>query len=239
MALIRIGDFPLPVSPSSISWTYTLNHREFNTLAGKVVQLLSCKIDSLSISGNLRSLAELERFERFVMTAMMSREPLSFSYPARDWYARVRLESFPSMSYAHDAVAPSFGLTMMVDEGLANLARESKNKEFDNIMAGVQWSKSKYNDFVEMPEESQAAQEERMIAEFGPYTMRQIQDMIGVEPTEISDQSQSSNGKSTADTIRNSVIIGEPNTRFDEKLGVVVEPQDDNPFMFGGIGNVF
>lgn len=46
--------YDFDVDPTSASWGYTLGTSTYDTYGGRVMQVLSCKIDSLTISGTLR-----------------------------------------------------------------------------------------------------------------------------------------------------------------------------------------
>jgi hypothetical protein len=133
------------------------------------------------------------------------------------------------MSYSHDVVAPSFSLAMVVDEGLAQLAKISQEQELERIVGGIHWERSEYNDYTMMPESSQASQEQSLINEFGRYTVSQWSAMPDIAYNGAS-SSSSSSGMSNAETIRKSVIIGDTQTRFDERSGIVVDVGTDVPF---------
>ena len=51
MARISVGDFIFDLLPSTASWSYKMNINSIDTYGGKVVQLLSCVIESLTIDG--------------------------------------------------------------------------------------------------------------------------------------------------------------------------------------------
>ena len=56
MANMRIGGYTFDLDPSSASWGYSLRLNQTDTYGGRVIQVLGCSIDTMSIRGYVRPL---------------------------------------------------------------------------------------------------------------------------------------------------------------------------------------
>jgi hypothetical protein len=110
------------------SWSYNLNCVTFPTYGGEVVQILSCNVGELTITGTLPSYRALERiysyFAYYLQIATQGRSknptsgktsynqtPVTFSYPERGWTFQIIPTALRKFRYSTDTVAPAWGLT--------------------------------------------------------------------------------------------------------------------------------
>jgi hypothetical protein len=117
------------------SWSYNLNVATFPTYGGEVVQILSCNIGELTITGTLPSYRAMERvysfFAYYLQIATQGRskdptsgktsynqKPVKFTYPERGWSFDIIPTALKRFKYGNDIVAPSWGITAhIVDHG--------------------------------------------------------------------------------------------------------------------------
>lgn len=110
------------------SWSYNLNTTTYPTYGGEVVQILSCNIGDLIITGTLPSYKAMERvysyFAYYLQIATQGRSPdptsgktsynqkaMIFTYPERGWSFKIQPTALRKFRYGNDVVAPSWGIT--------------------------------------------------------------------------------------------------------------------------------
>ena len=54
MATLKIGGFSFTVSPETAAWSYAMKIQSIDTYGGRVIQLLACNIENLSIEGYIQ-----------------------------------------------------------------------------------------------------------------------------------------------------------------------------------------
>jgi hypothetical protein len=125
----------IPSGMDEASWSYNLNVATFPTYGGEVVQILSCNIGELTITGTLPSYRAMERvysfFAYYLQIATQGRSkdptsgrtsynqtPIKFTYPERGWSFDIIPTALKRFKYGNDIVAPSWGITAhIVDHG--------------------------------------------------------------------------------------------------------------------------
>lgn len=110
------------------TWSYNLNTMVYPTYGGEVVQILSCNIGELTITGTLPSYRALERvysyFAYYLQIATQGRsanpqsgktsynqKPITFTYPERGWTFHIIPTGLRRFRYSNDTVAPQWGIT--------------------------------------------------------------------------------------------------------------------------------
>ena len=159
MAKVSLGGFEFDVNPSTFSWGYTLNTWSKDTYGGRVVQILSCKLNDCTVQGYLpvskdpdNAYAEMEKFEAEMLDIMdwqaRAKKPLKFSFPLLGWEGTVYLTQYGSVSYSYDVAAVTYTLGLSVDDGFEqirqNITAEAQTS-IDSIPNGVNWVRNIYN----------------------------------------------------------------------------------------------
>lgn len=165
MPNMSLGGYVFNIDPSSASWTCRMNTRSFDTYGGRVVQVLSCRTENLTLTGYITSrqrgsavgvggdLYQWESMEEFeanikaIMEEQVSKNsPVHFSYPTLGWDAEVWLSGYSNVEYDPKRSAVSYTLALTIDTGLAQLADgSSQSVALNQIKNGVNWVRSKYN----------------------------------------------------------------------------------------------
>ena len=158
MANARLGNYVFDINPSSASWGYSLNVNKIQTYGGVVLQILSCRVDDLIISGYIPlrggdrkvQFAEMERFEedmRAIMEAQVGDppRPVNFSYDEMGWNGQVYLMGYDSVTYDIQTSAAKYTLRFTVDSGFDGIVNVAGIEGIDNIPDGVGWVRNKYN----------------------------------------------------------------------------------------------
>lgn len=139
------------LDPNRVSWSYNLNTKVDETYGGRVVQLLSVNLDSLTIEvdsgrGGWQYLSSVNRFCRDVMMLQKETgEPAVFSMPSRGWEMKVYLAVLP---FADDVenVKYSFTLRFKIQEDVSGvISSDSMNSELNKIREGIGYERNDYN----------------------------------------------------------------------------------------------
>lgn len=152
----NLGSYTFNIDPSTVSWTYRLNTKSFDTYGGKVIQVLSCRVENLQIGGSLsqkgiiKQFDEMKEFESDVLSIMesqaKSKEPIEFNFPAVQWNGQVFLVGYSDVKYDTKTSAVHYTLSMMVDSGFDALKTIDSAEGLDAIPDGVNWVRNDYND---------------------------------------------------------------------------------------------
>ena len=143
--------FRFRTNPNSFNWTYTLNKHVDQTYGGRVIQLLSTKIDDFTVEadcggGRWNYANKIANFLRDIMIEQRDGEPATFEYTTRGWKLNVFVVSMP-FEDSIDAVLRTFTIQMKVQEDVSGVA--SKNflrAELRRLQNGLQFSRNEYND---------------------------------------------------------------------------------------------
>jgi len=75
-----------PYNPDQLSWNYTLNKQSFDTYGGRVTQILSVKIETMTVQANAGSRANLmymfNILKQMQSTQIQTKTPLLFTVPS-------------------------------------------------------------------------------------------------------------------------------------------------------------
>lgn len=145
-------DFQFRIAPESIDWTYTLNTSVTNTYGGRVVQILSVNINTLSVqcvSGRggiayLRSVADF--FREMLLWQRDTQNTALFTYAPKDYRLKVYGSSM-SVSDRLENVTYPFAMTFEVQQDLVGVVKTGIIKaELAKLNDGIGYTKNQYND---------------------------------------------------------------------------------------------
>ena len=151
----HVGTLQVRTGADSIMWGYGLNVATWPTYGGQVIQILSCYIDDLEISGTLRTYREMEEvysyFYRYMQIASQgapgtdrfNQEPMTFRYPHRKWQMEIVPKVAPGFRKGRDVVAPTWKINCHVidesgdvDEVAELIIKEAELKARTNATKG-------------------------------------------------------------------------------------------------------
>jgi hypothetical protein len=119
-AIAYLDGNKLPYGPNSLSWDYTLNTASFDTLGGRVLQILSVKIDTMTLQGdaaNRNSLILLYYMVNLIQNKQIQTQtPVTLSLPTRGWQFSVWVRSFPQMGWDYATVTYPYSLQLEIDQ---------------------------------------------------------------------------------------------------------------------------
>lgn len=162
MAVISVGGYRFNILPNTASWSYSMDIKPIDTYGGRVVQLLACHIDNLSVegyispNGNAASQSDplgqwqgMREFEYNVKSIMAyhesSHRSVQFDFPEVGWVGNVFLTGYSDVRYEPDIPAVSYRLSFDVDYGFDGIAAAAGDYGLKNIPDGVGWVRNVYN----------------------------------------------------------------------------------------------
>lgn len=112
-------------NPNSIKWTYTLNTHVEETYGGRVVQILSTKIENLTVTadsgrGGWPYLYQVATFFRDLLNDQRDGAAAIFNYPGRNYVLKVYASAFPFKD-AYDDVPKEFTMSFKVQEDVSGI----------------------------------------------------------------------------------------------------------------------
>lgn len=136
-AVATIDGWSLPFDPYSVKWGYKLNTVSYDTLGGRVTQLLSVNVTSITLTGVAGSVDRLIKLIDDVGATMSkhvsTEHPVNFSVPVRGWSALVYVSSLPSVGWNLQTVDYPYSLTLDVDEDWSGIASKVISTELDRL----------------------------------------------------------------------------------------------------------
>lgn len=183
MANATINGWTLDINPNEASWSYKLLTNSQDTYGGRVIQILSCRIESFTIKGYLsckgtgkRQWAQMEAFESKVKNIMAyhanNKKPVSFRFDALDWSGDVYLTGYSNVEYNPKTSAVSYTLMFTVDSGFNAISQEvadSIKTSLGSIKNGVNYVRSVYNTPLDTDWEDVKSALEKAIGDSGNF----------------------------------------------------------------------
>lgn len=143
--------FTFPVNPNEVQWGYVLNTNVEETYGGRVVQILSVKIEEMTIKGEIgkggwEGLNTLTQFMTTMLVEQkMSQKPGVFFLPSRNWRFSVYATSLPIRDTAVN-VSYEYEMKLQVQEDISQLVSTGlKNAEISRLKEGIGYEKNDYN----------------------------------------------------------------------------------------------
>ena len=192
MATLKVGNYRFNIEPSTARWSYSMKINSIDTYGGRVVQLLSCKIDNLTVEGYIRPAKPsdvssdsmrylpyqgMRVFENNIRSIMMyheqSRSPVRFVFSEVGWDGDVWLTGYSDVRYEPSVSAVRYVLKFDVDYGfdtvLESIDDAGEIAALDNIASGVNWVRSVYNTPIESNNEAVKKAIESIVDDAGTF----------------------------------------------------------------------
>lgn len=133
-----------PYNPNSIDWSYTLNKASFNTAGGRVTQVLSTKIDTLTWEGDAGSRDNLltlySQFKQIQNYQIAEEDSCDLIVPSRWWKIKVWARSM-EIGWDYQSVTYPYRMQFEVDEDFGQIATAITSQEIERLADGIGWSR--------------------------------------------------------------------------------------------------
>jgi hypothetical protein len=138
-----LDNIAFPHNPNSVEWDYDLNKMSFDTIGGRVTQLLSIKINTMTWEGDAGSrdnLVDLFNAFRQVQDNQIDNEISSnLSIPSRNWNIKVFARSM-EVGWDYQTVTYPYRIQFEVDEDFGQITSGIASDVFDRLASGINWS---------------------------------------------------------------------------------------------------
>lgn len=115
-------------NPDEVTWDYSANIVPYDTIGGRVLQVLSGKTNSLTINGRAGSRGELQRMAQNLQDIMRyqarTQEPVSFRVPSRQWNFSVYVQAAPQLGWSVADTSYPYQIIMNIQEDLQGVATQ-------------------------------------------------------------------------------------------------------------------
>jgi hypothetical protein len=144
------GTLRFRTNPNEISWTYYLNTKVENTYGGRVVQILSTKMDDLTVKvdcglGGWPYLMKVCTYFRDLLVNQRKGEPADFQYTTRGWHMKVFALSIPFQDQV-EATVRELSLQFKVQEDVSGvISGQTLSAELKRLQTGIGFQRSPYN----------------------------------------------------------------------------------------------
>lgn len=132
-----------PYNPNSIDWGYTLNKASFNTVGGRVTQVLSTKIDTLTWQGDAGSRENLlnlySNFKQIQNYQIDTENSVDLVVPSRNWSIKVWARSM-EVGWDYQSVTYPYRMQFEVDEDFGQISTSLTSQEVLKLAEGIGWS---------------------------------------------------------------------------------------------------
>jgi hypothetical protein len=139
--------YSFPFNINSLNWNYNMNTQTTGTYGGRVVQILSINITTLSIQGEAGSRSNLitlfENFKAVQDSQNQFKVPMTFNVPSRNLTFSVYLEAF-QMGWGVETVAYQYNMQLEVNQDVSNTSSNATaitaTNALDRIAQGIGFS---------------------------------------------------------------------------------------------------
>lgn len=140
--------YHFPFNINTLEWSYQLNSQSFDTIGGRVTQLLSVRVNTMMIQGEAGSRKNLINMYKDFRTVQDNqnqfRVPMTFSVPSRNLSYKVFLENFV-MGWDITTVTYPYSIALEVDQDVSNVTTvaattDAMNKIMQSTSANIGFS---------------------------------------------------------------------------------------------------
>lgn len=126
-------------NPDEVKWSFTNNTISRDTIGGRVVQLLSSKVDQMTVVGRAGSRGELQRLAQNLKSIMnyqiKAQNAVHFKVPSKKWDFEVYIQNVSSLGWDYAATSYPYELTLLVQKDLTGLSKKAVEKQALNRLA--------------------------------------------------------------------------------------------------------
>ena len=136
-----IDGFVLPFAPEAVSWGYHLNTNSQDTLGGRVIQILSVNITSMTWTGVAGSrnglLAVVNKIEDIMQKHIQTQRPVTLSVPSKNWTFNVYVSSMPRIGWDVTTVSYPYTLGLEVDQDFGSISPIIMQDQINRLAAQI------------------------------------------------------------------------------------------------------
>ena len=124
--------YRFPFNINTLEWSYQLNTQSYSTIGGRVTQILSVRINTMSIQGEAGTRANLMQmfsdYKAMQNSQNQAKRPMTFSVPSRNLVWHVWLENF-QMGWGVTTVAYPYVIYFEVFQDISGAATNASTAD--------------------------------------------------------------------------------------------------------------
>jgi hypothetical protein len=130
---------PLPFEPNSLSWEYDLVTAAFDTIGGRVLQVISTNIQTMTFDGDAGSRANLLSLYTMIKNLqdqqIQTWQSSTLTIPSRNWNFLVWVRALPQMGWNVQTTTYPYRITFEVDEDFGNISTAATGNAMANALS--------------------------------------------------------------------------------------------------------
>lgn len=141
-------------NPDEVKWSFSNNTVSRDTVGGRVVQLLSSKVEQMTVVGRAGSRGELQRLAQNLKKIMeyqiKTQNAVHFKVPSRKWNFKVYIQNVSSLGWDYSATSYPYEIALMIQEDLTGLSSKAVEKEaLSRLAQGIGYTEKYHGGSVE------------------------------------------------------------------------------------------
>lgn len=130
------------LNPDTVEWDYAENIVPYDTIGGRVLQVLSGKTNGMTINGRAGSRGELQRLANNCKNIMQyhikTQEPVYFKVPSKSWNFIVYLQAVPQIGWSVGATSYPYQIVLSVVDDLKGItSQEMRAYTLERLATGI------------------------------------------------------------------------------------------------------
>ena len=134
-------NYTFKFNPQSASWGYQQNVGTFDTIGGRVYQLLSVSPTTLTVQGQAGSREELQVMAKQILGIMNyhinSQSPVQFVVPTRKWNFAVYVVAMPQIGWDYTTVVYPYQLQLSIEEDFGITTQDILTNQIDLLASQI------------------------------------------------------------------------------------------------------
>lgn len=140
-----VATYTFPFNPDEVKWNLINNTVSRDTIGGRVVQLLSSRVEQMTVTGRAGSRGELQNLalnmKKIMKYQIELQNPVHFIVPSRRWDFKVYIQNISSLGWDYAATSYPYEITLLVQEDLTGLAKkEIEEDALERLAQGISYS---------------------------------------------------------------------------------------------------
>lgn len=142
--------FRFRTNPNSIKWNYAINTKVYETYAGRVVQILSLRIEDLTVTadaggGGWDYMMQVVTYFRDLLVDQRLSTPAVFEYPERGYKLSVYATAMPFRDQ-WNAVERNFTMSFRVQADINSvISTNTISAELSRLQEGIGYERNEFN----------------------------------------------------------------------------------------------
>lgn len=130
-------------NPDEVKWNISNNTVSRDTIGGRIVQLLSARVEQMTVVGRAGSRGELQELsknlKKIIEYQIKSQAPVFLKVPSRKWNFKCYIQNVSSLGWDYAATSYPYELTLLIQEDLTGLTNKGgvEKQALERLAEGI------------------------------------------------------------------------------------------------------